>query len=448
MVQILLLGGIALTTHAHPTVIAQRTQRHVTLYHREAAFVVDFYRAPLYSGLTTVLIPELPQTILSSSIAVHASEGQILWYRLRPALLLGENTLRTLRGKRLRFITPDGQQVVEGRLLEVSPSYALLQTPAGLLLLPTPTQYRVLLDEEVSALSSPPALYVLIQSQRSEESRLMLSYLTEQLHWKMLYAAHLPTESSTMSLCGFALLENQSDISYDSVRVSLVAGQLPSRTPEFKARQFLQASPELPPPTDLVGLYRYDLPDPLVLGPREQLCIPLIACAEVPFRRLYTVRTSAGHHGALPVWQSLQFVNTPTSGLGQPLPAGTVQVTAGEAHTFLGETSLPETPIGDTITLELGPAFDLKAQQRLQERRYLSEQIAEETYHLTLLNGGQREAQIEIFFRLWGEQNWRIVSTTHPYRWHDATTLAFRVSVGARSETLLRFTLQSQRPQR
>lgn len=455
MATTLLLSTMALawcvTGHAQPTVTAQRTQRYVTLYQGEAAFVVDSYRAHLYSGLTTVLIPDLPPTIMSPSIAVQVSGGAVLWHRFRPALPLGEGTLGILRGHRVRFITPDGQQVIEGKLLDVSASYALVQTPAGLLLLPTPTQYRVLLEEETPVLTSPLVLQALIQSPREGEGALTLSYLAKQLHWQMLYSVHIPTEGSKMSLCSFALLENRSDVPYDSVRVSLVAGRLPQKYPVPDVIPLLRASPEggPSPPTELAGLYRYDFPNPLVLGPREQLRIPLMACTEVPFRRLYTVHTYANWSGPLPVRQVLQFANTASSGLGQPLPAGSVQVTTGqESVTFIGETSMPETAVGDTVTLELGPAFDLTVRQLLQERRRLSEQLLEETYLLKLLNGGQRDVHIDILFRLQEGQNWRLVSTTYPARWHDATTLSFRVPVGARSESLLRFTLQSQYLQR
>ncbi|GEM_PF-1162120 len=459
-IAVVFLWGILLW--AQPTGTARRLQRQVTVYHNGFASVVERYQVQLPQGQSIVFLTDLPSSVVPSSIHVQLSDGEARWYRFRPALHLdGKNIFEFLRGQAVRLISPDGQQVVEGTVVEVLPSHVLLRTPAGLLALPDPLRYQVLLEKEGSLLTQlSSAVQVLVQSQRGRESELTLSYFTEDIGWQMRYIAHLPAEGSRMSLHGFAALENRSsDALYDSSMFSLVAGTVarheqdavpPARAIMEQAEAIAASPPE--PPTELMGFYRYDLPGPFTLHPREHLHLPLITRNEVRFWRLHQVRAHAGGSSTLPVFQILRIANTEEAGLGIPLPRGVIQFHARTSEglsTFVGESALPETAIGDTITVNIGVSVDLKARQILHERRELAGNLVEESYRIIVLNGGREATDIEVFFHLrWEQQNWRITSSSHPYRRHDAMRVVFRVPVNARSESILQFTVQSQSPQR
>jgi hypothetical protein len=443
---------------AQPSVVAERSERRLTVYQNRFAFVHDRWRVQLPAGHASVLFPGIPATAEPASIQLRLSPGELLWQRFHRAPSSGEELLAQLRGRTVRFVSADGQQVIEGTLLHVTPTYAVLRTPAGTLLLPSPTQYRVLVTGEVPGTLPTASLEALLRSSRAAEATADASFVVRELGWQMEYTLDVPPRGATLTLCGFARLFNESEVSYDSVRVSLIAGDVPLRTERIFSEMAApgapmvaaKASSEAVQPLAFEGFYRYDLPHVLSVHPGEQLLIPLIDCSSVRFQRLYRVESAAGYTGRLGVAQLLRMSNAEADGLGIPLPAGSVRVYSGSGSDslgLLGMLTLPETPVGDTITLALGTAFDLKVYQRLLQRRDLPGNAVEETYQLSILNALPETVSVEILFRLrWDQQNWQVTSSSHPYWRHDATTLGFRIPARAEGETTLRFTLQSQYP--
>jgi len=454
----LLLGCGLLQAWAQPLVVAERLQRHVTVYQSDFAFFSERWQARLPEGQVEVLFPELPPTAEPATLTLLPHGASVLRQSFRPTPSSGMALLESLRGHTVRFISADGQQVIEGKLLEVLEPYAVLKTATGILLLPSPTNYRVLVEEEALLGRRMATLQALLSSPRAGLLPFDIGYQVNGLGWRMLYTLRLPVQGEKLTLCGFAVVENRSGVAYDSLHLHLVAGSVSRRAPAPYSEAYalgiaVQKSPEAIPPAPqaLSGFYRYDIPHVHVLRPQESLQIPVVGCTAVRFERLYRLESSADRSGVVPIVQLLRFANSPDNGLGQPLPAGTVQLlaTSGDSLFFVGESPLPETPIGDTLELSAGPAFDLKAQQQLLERREVAGNLLEETYQLTLLNGSQEAVRIQVRFRLrWDQQNWRLVAATHPHWRHDATTVAFEVPVAARGQTQLRFTVQSQRPAR
>lgn len=438
---------------------AQLQHRSVTLYQGGFGFVAERYELYLSERRQSVRFPEIPAVADLSTLVLSLPEGTVLRYSLQPGVGTGEAVLERLRGRSLRFISSDGQQILEGVLVGMLPPYAVLQTPAGVLLLPSPTHYRVLLSGDTVPVAATASLEAFLQMPRAGRASALVSYLVDGLGWQMQYHLQLPPQGATATLCGIALIENQTEALFDSVSISLIAGTVPRlqaraawENAAVMARMAAQeAAPEAPPAQKLSGVYRYEFPTPLSLRPNQRLRLPLIPCATFRVERLYRVESAATERGSLPVVQLVRFPNTEEAGLGIPLPSGTVLAlgNASERHDFLGQTVFPETPVGDTVTLRLGTAFDIRASQRLLEYRELGNNLVEETYQLELLNGGQEPATVELSFQLrWDQQNWRISTATHPYRRIDAQTIAFRLSLGARTQSVVRFTVQSQRPSR
>ncbi len=456
-----LLGSCALALAAETPPTGQLQQRHLTLYQDGFGFVEERYQFSLSDRRQRVRFEGIPAAADPASVVVSLPEGTVLWHSLQPAqATTGEMLLERLRGHSLRFISSDGQQVIEGVLLGIVPPYAVLRTPAGILLLPSPTQYRVLFSGDTVPMAPTASLQALVQMPRAGQASAAVSYLIEGMGWQMRYRLQLAPHGATATLCGSALLENRTEVAFDSTAVSLVAGNVPRlrarpvdwNAPAAMARMAVQESaPEAPAAQKLSGFYRYELSSRIALHPNERLQLPLLPCTAIRLERVYRIESSAMVRGQLSVLQLVRVPNTEEAGLGIPLPAGMLSalVATPERQEFVGETLVPETPVGDTVTLTLGPAFDIKASQQLVEHRELGNNLVEETYQLTVLNGGQEPAAVELSFQLrWDQQNWRITTTTHPYRRLDAQTLAFRLSVGARSQSVLRFTVQSQRPPR
>ncbi|MEN3026541.1 MAG: hypothetical protein ABDH31_02390 [Chlorobiota bacterium] len=437
---------------------AQLSERHLTIYQNGMAFARERWTARLTAGQTLVAFPGISLADPTSVEIQGPERMRIAWHSVAQPPSSGEEALKRLQGRSLRFISPEKEQVITGTLVKVLPNHALVRTPAGLLLLPSPNEFRILVEEEVPELTTPISLTALVETDRSGEVPLTVAYLTDALRWQAVYTLYVPPRGTSLRLCGFAHVENSSERNYDSAYVSLVAGYVPqmSAIPEpFQRAQLGEAllakSPREPSPTEMRGVYRYTLPRILSLPANSSIQVPLLPCTDSRSQWLYIVEAFADGSGSLPVLRLLRIANTSQNGLGQPLPKGIARVfvLSGDTLELLGIVPFPETPTGDTATIELGPTFELKARQQTVERRELGSDLVEESYALTLLNGGQEPATVEIRFRLrWDQQNWRVTSTTHPHRRIDATTVGFRLTVPAGAESSLRFTLLSQRPPR
>src|SRR3546814_16307129 len=69
----------------------------------------------------------------------------------------------------------------------------------------------------------------------------------------------------------------------------------------------------------------------------------------------------------------LSFRNDSASGLGEPLPSGTIRVygPAGDAPAFLGEDRLEDTAVGEDVRLAIGRSFDVTATPRQTDFRHV-----------------------------------------------------------------------------
>jgi len=424
------------------------------VYQQGFAAVEERYQLLLPSGTARFSLPIPASALEPQSLHLQLSSGRLQQLDYSAQLPTGEQLLKALRGQPVRFLSPDGQQVIEGRLTEVLAEHAVLRTPVGILLLPSPLSYRILLDSLPDAVQLRPSLLATVSSERSGNAQALLRYLLNGISWQMRYYAHLPDTGTQLRLQSYAFIHNATEEHFENAQLSLVAGQ-PQRQPSvvFEAAAALRtAEAKLAEaiPAEVFGdYYRYELPQRVTLLPRQQLSVPVFDAVVSSVERLYRIRTLSAHSGRLSAELTLRIPNTTANGLGIPLPAGIVQVysAALEQPGFLGESPLAQTPVGDTAVITLGRAFDIQAQQRRREQRELSPTTVQLTYEILLHNRRPAPATVELAFQVseWNVVEWDIVRSSHPYRREEAQTVVFQTQLAGKSRETITFTLQLRR---
>ncbi len=424
------------------------------VYQQGFAAVEERYYLSLPGGIARFSFPIPGSAVEPQSLHLQLSGGRLQQLDYFAQLPTGEQLLKALRGQPVRFLSPDGQQVIEGRLTEVLTDHAVLQTPVGILLLPSPLNYRILLDSLPGTLHLRPALLATVASERSGTAQASLRYLLNGISWQMRYYAHLPDTGTQLRLQSYAFIHNATEERFDHAQLSLVAGQ-PRRQPSvvFESAAVLrtaEAKVAEAIPAEIFGdYYRYELPQRVTLLPRQQLSVPVFDAVVGSVERLYRISTSSAHNGRLSAELTLRIPNTIANGLGIPLPAGTVQAysAATEQPGFLGESPLAQTPVGDTAEIVLGRAFDIQALQRRREQRELSPTTVQLTYEILLENRRPASAIVELEFQVseWNVVEWDIVRSSHPYRRKEAHTAVFRTQLVGKSRETITFTLQLRR---
>ncbi len=140
----------------------------------------------------------------------------------------------------------------------------------------------------------------------------------------------------------------------------------------------------------------------------------------------------------------LEFDNKEVVGLGVPLPAGRIRVSQLDAGDntleFVGEDIIDHTPLGETIIIKLGSAFDVVGERRQVafDADHNAERM-EETIEVVLRNHKDSEVEVLVKETMFRWANNDILESNQTYERQDARTVNFTVLVPANGETVVRY---------
>jgi hypothetical protein len=139
----------------------------------------------------------------------------------------------------------------------------------------------------------------------------------------------------------------------------------------------------------------------------------------------------------------LEFTNSKASGLGLPLPRGTMKVYRADAdgsRQFIGESLLGHTAADEKVRLVLGSAFDLAGERRQTGYRVDSgKESAEESFEIKVRNHKKEPVEVRVVEHLYRWSTWRILASSDPYEKIDSRTIEFRVRVPPDGEKVVTY---------
>jgi len=166
-------------------------------------------------------------------------------------------------------------------------------------------------------------------------------------------------------------------------------------------------------------------------------------------RKVYVVNGQAYYYRAAaqpgapvkdPVQVFYKFKNEEKTGLGMPLPAGTIRVyqqDSRDASLFAGEDRIDHTPRDEEISLHIGNAFDIVAERKQTDYRKLSDRLYEFEYEITLRNHKDAPVTIEVNEPIGGD--WEMVNSTYKFTKTAAFAAQFDVPVDRDGTSVLKY---------
>jgi len=439
----------------------------MTVYEDDLTLVSETRQAELGQGRVRLIWHGISPKARPDSAVLHSRDGTADFgvleqhFDLQP--LTPQALARHFVGRPVRVVrthpTTGAETEVDAVLLSVEQGVVLRIGDR----IETSVPGRIVYGEIPQGLGDYPALEALCEHGTDGSVALELDYLSAGIQWQANYVAELNAGEDRLDLVGRARVSNRSGADYGDVNLRLVAGEVhrvSGRVPRPEGRVFrAMAADER---QGVVGLHEervsdyhmYRVPRPVSLDDGQTRQLGLLAAREVPVTKAYRVTgpeylyrsLQSGAGRRVPVALRLEFRNDRESGLGVPLPAGTVRVYLKDAEgeaVFLGEDRTAPVSSGEVVRLNLGNAFDVTARRRQTEYRKLGavgkyRNAFSIGYEIVLRNARSNGVVVDVVELIPGD--WEITRENHSHERRAAYEVRWRIPVPAEGRTTLSYT--------
>jgi len=178
--------------------------------------------------------------------------------------------------------------------------------------------------------------------------------------------------------------------------------------------------------------------------------VPLHETLELRGSAYYYESASADLGTKLPVGAYVSFDNK-GGDLGVPLPGGLVRLYKLDSRgisQFLGADNIDHTPKNETVRLHVGDSFDVTANKRQTDFRYVtakgSPSIYYTSYEIVLGNAKDQPVDVYVIEPIPGE--WTVTAESLPHQKSSSSTATWKVNVPAGGHTTLTYTVAVRFP--
>ncbi len=350
-------------------------------------------------------------------------------------------------------------EIVDVQMADEVVRGTLLSADGGIIVQEDDGSVRMIQRDEVVSVRFPslpdgliirPTLRWILNSEQRGTQDAELSYLTSGIRWEASYVAVLAEDDRAIDLAGWVQINNQSGATYENCRLKLMAGdvqvvQQPMMRMGGRAETYLLAG------MDDVGFeeeeffeyHLYTLPRLVTIQDRQTKQISLFPSAHTPAEKIYTYYPRRGD-GKVEV--SMQFDNSEEHNLGIPLPKGRVRMYkegSDGSLEFIGEDYIDHTPRDETIRLTTGNAFDIVAEDRIDEQRTIGPRTHEAIYAVELRNRKDEDVEVVVSENFYGD--WDILEQSESGQRIDAYTYEWTVPVPAGETVTLSYRVRTNR---
>lgn len=443
---------------------ADRTLIEVTVYNGDLAMVRETRKASLAKGQTRLALPGVSPAMqpATASVALHSNKPvTFVDQTFAFDLLTPESLLRHSVGHTVRVIRTNpatGEETVEIAKVLSARNGVILQIGDRI---ETGIPGRIAYDSLPPGLREKPTLFAIFESPAETTATVDLRYLTGGLTWQADYIGQLDKTGKVLSLKAVATVTNNSGADYEDASLRFVAGTInqgpPPARPMLKGmvaeRAFAAAAPV--PQAPVGDMHLYPIPRMTTLNDQETRQIVLFQSDHVPVAKEYRIvgnsnvyMRQAGEPLTMHAERLLKFKNDKQSGLGVPMPAGTVRVygaTEAVSDTFLGADQIGHTATGEEVTLSLGDAFDITAERRQTDFKTqgLPKNTFESSYEVKLRNADDKPVTVKLIEVLPGD--WEILSESYSHKKATSRRAEWDVAVPASGQATLTYTVRVQR---
>jgi hypothetical protein len=456
----LIVVGCMLLSAGAPAIAADRTVS-VTIYNDNLALVQDRRDIEIKGGRQRIEFQDVSAQIRPETASLAAADISIVEQNFDFDLLTPAKLMEKAVGQEVTIVRVNPATGAETR-----EQAQVLATNAGVVLkigqrievlrddgLPV----RVIFDKVPDNLRARPTLSVTVIGGHAGTRPATLSYLTPGLGWRADYVALYSESDGKIDVQGWVTLTNSSGVTYDHAHTLLVAGsptQLDGgaqrnyyRGPQPRAT-LQEAGTESGSRERLGDYYLYPLTEPTTIANLQTKQVSFLDVHGVPAEHGYEFRnswlgTSETPQSAKTIYS---FSTSAHAGLGDQLPAGILRFYMRDKRgdpQFIGESRIDHTPMGSTLSLGTGDAFDVKVRAVVDKRTRLGNRDWQSDMRYELSNALPRPVTVKLLQEgLWGDS--RITAESQKSTRRSADTAEWAVTVPANGKSTLTATVESR----
>jgi hypothetical protein len=443
------------------TTLADQSELALTVYNSDIALVRDVRQITLAAGDSRLRFMDISASINPATVHFRSltepAKLSVLEQNYEYDLLDPNKLLQKYVGREVTLMR--GDQEVKATLLSDNGGQVWkigndIITNIG---------YNSLRFPEVpDNLYERPTLLWSLQNSGARKHKVEASYMTGNMSWSADYVLNVAKNETSGDLDGWVTLVNHSGAAFKNAQLQLVAGDVHRDLP-LNGRNFAPmaklsvADAAVPAPSfaqeSFSEYHLYSLNRRTSIFDQESKQISLLNASRFPLRKVYVVNgqnyyyRQAAQPGAPvkdPVQVFYKFKNEEKSGLGMPLPAGTIRVYQQDSRggsLFAGEDHIDHTPKDEEVGLHIGNAFDIVAERKQTDYKalpsFLSGRVYEFEYEITLRNHKDAPITVEVNEPIGGD--WEMVSSTYKFTKTAAFAAQFDVPVDKDGTSVLKY---------
>jgi hypothetical protein len=455
-------------------------QPEVTVYNQGFALIKEVREFQLKEGRQTLSVTDVASMIETNSVGIRSltdtNSFDVLEQNYQYDLINPWGILNKAVGQKIKFlrVLPNGQkETIEGTLMSaptsvVGDQYGNSQSTYNGMVIKT-NDGRILLNPsgEIEVGSIPegmisrPTLLWDIDSRKSGNNQIELSYLTKGMQWEANYVLTLDGVSLA-DLRGWVTMTNNSGTTYKDANLKLLAGDVRRVQPQAPMGMaygggtaggrggggFAEES--------LFEYHLYTLQRPATLKDKEIKQLSLLEGSGIKFEKklivdsmrdfgMYYPGEGEVGTGNLKPQVRVEFVNSKENNLGMPMPKGTIKVyqrdKSGSVQ-MLGEDQIDHTPRDEKISLVVGRSFDVVAERKRLNFQRLSPTSFRETFEIEVRNRKEAPETVNVLERHYGD--WKVTEKSMDFTKLDSISMQFVVSLKAGESKKVTYTVETK----
>lgn len=447
----------------HETSMTDQTDLAVTVYNSNVALVRDTRDVALPGGEFQLRFMDIASTINAPTVHLRSladpEKLNILEQDYEYDLLDANKMLQKYVGREVnlvRTVQKNGSTEMEetkATLLANNPGGPVWKIGDSIETGLTPDGYRFSALPE--NLYSHPTLVWTLANSGARRQKIEASYLANNISWSADYVMTVARDDSSADLDGWVTLANNTGAAFHNAKLQLVAGDLNRVSPAAGAVQmtYVSRAPATPAPPmqqeSFSEYHLYTLNRRTTIFDKETKQVSMLNASRFPVEKHFVVNgqsyyfRSAMTPGAPlkdPVMVYYGFKNEEKTGLGMPLPAGTVRVYQSDSRggvLFIGEDSIRHTPKDESVSIHIGNAFDVVAEHKQTDFKTLGTRNFEVEYEVTLRNHKDTPITVEVNEPIGGD--WDIIKSNFTPKKTAAFAAQFMVPVAKDGTAVLTY---------
>jgi hypothetical protein len=439
----------------HETTMSDQTDLAVTVYNSNVALVRDTRDLSLPSGEFQLRFMDIAATVNPATVHIRsladADKLNVLEQNYEYDLLDAAKMLEKYVGREVTLMrqvgTKDGAtqwEETKATLLANNPGGPVWKIGDSIVTGMFPSGYRF--SALPDNLYSRPTLVWMLSNTGARRQKIEASYLANNMSWNADYVMTVARDDGSADLDGWVTLVNNAGTAFRNAKLQLVAGELNRVSASGGFQQYelsarVMAAPAAPPMTqeNFSEYHLYTLNRRTTIADKESKQVSLLRASSFPVVKRFVVNGQSYYYRSAmtpgapakdPVMVYYRFKNEEKTGLGMPLPAGTIRVYQADSHggtLFIGEDRISHTPKDEKIDIHVGNAFDIVAERKQTDYKTIGGRTYEMEYEITLRNHKDSAITVEVNEPIGGD--WEMLKSSFPATKTAAFAAQFKVPV-------------------